>query len=178
MDDQQAREAAALRQRLAYAEAVISRAGHEAREEYVQDQRLITLNGYWRDAPPMPVASRSDIPEQSRQANEEQIFEALANRLGEHPAAFNVFDITDEATTCIKLNEPVEELAAWLAPSVAALVSSPSEQSAAPKEAVAPAREAILRETVIREVLDHMEERDVISFVTADLMREHFGVSS
>lgn len=40
------------------------------------------------------------------------------------------------------------------------------------------AREAILRETVIREVLDHMEERDVISFVTADLMRERFGVSS
>lgn len=52
----------------------------------------------------------------------EQIVEVVADRLGEHEAARNVFDITDEATTVI--NESVNEIAEWVAPSVRALLGS------------------------------------------------------
>lgn len=64
---------------------------------------------------------------------------------------------------------------------ITALVSSPSELSAAPKGTVTPVREAILKEAIIREVLDWIKTH-YMSWDNRDVMlagaREHFGVSS
>ena len=75
---------------------------------------------------------RQDPPQvagEDPQATGKAIYEALADRLGEHPKAYNVQDHTDEYTTAIRLNEDVEVLAEWLTPAVlAALPARPQPE--------------------------------------------------
>lgn len=84
----------------------------------------------------MTVVSGGDRTDEIRA----EVFELIADRLGEHKHAHNISDYTDERTTVITLrSEGVEELAEWIAPPIAALV----ESLLYPKESLQTARHEI-----------------------------------
>src|SRR5690606_4783015 len=68
-----------------------------------------------------------NLPAAVQQPNRDAVFEAVAERLGEHEKAYNEFDPSDEAVTCITLKGvPVEVLAEFIAPAVLAALAAPA----------------------------------------------------